>query len=86
MSACHPTSPGLHARYEVHPADEDTAAAPEAEDVTVSVEIDVGDWVLLVEYHLADAYLMAVEQWAADGAGGDPPQARAVVARSLGLR
>lgn len=79
-------SPGLYARYEVDQADEHDAAAPEAEQVVATVEVDPMDWVLLVEYHLTDAYLMAVEEWAAEGSGGQPPTARGVFRSAMGSR
>ena len=45
------------------------------EAVVATVQVDVVDWVLMCELHVADAFVMLVEQWAADGAG-QPPDGR----------
>lgn len=77
-------SPGLMAFYGVTEVTDEDAAAPEAEHVVASVEVDVMDWVALVELHAADRYVMAVEQAVADGY--PPPEARAVVLEVLAER
>ena len=65
-------SKGLMDFYGVEEADDDQAAAPEAVTVVASVQVDVTDWVVMAELHLCDAFVMLVEQWAADGAGLPP--------------
>ncbi len=72
-------SPELAERYGVEQVDDDEAAAPEAVEVVAEVEVDPCDWLLLSEYHATDRFVMAVEEWAATGAVGRPPDARAHV-------
>lgn len=78
-------SRGLYDLYGVTEASEDEAAAPEAANVVAEVVVDLGDWVLLVEYHATDRFVMAVEEWAATGSGG-PPTARMLLLEVLGER
>ncbi len=79
-------SPELAERYGVEHVDDDQAAAPEAEQVVAEVEVDPIDWLLLAEYEITDRFVMAVEEWAANGPGGRPPDARAHVLEVLAER
>ena len=78
-------SPGLYAFYEVTEATDEDAAAPEAHTVVASVEVDILDWVLMAELHVTDRFVMAVEDWAALGAG-PPPDGRAFLLEVLAER
>ena len=77
-------SPGLYGYYEITEATDQDAAAPEAEHVVASVEVEMMEWVALVELHAVDRYVMAVERAVADGY--PPPEARAVLLEVLGER
>lgn len=79
-------SPGLYARYEVESADDEDAAAPAVDDVLVTVEVDPMSWVLLVEYHQLDRYVLAIETWAAAGATGPPPDPHDQIRKALAAR
>lgn len=77
-------SSGLYERYQVeHMADEE-AVAPEAENVTAEVLIDPMDWVVMVDLHITDRFVMAVERWAVDG--GSPPDPRQFILDELARR
>lgn len=67
-------SRGLMARYGIGQAtDEEAAEGPEVEEVLVDVELDPMWWYALAAVDRQRQYLTAVEEWAADGARGAPP-------------
>ena len=50
------------------------------------VRVDPTRWLALVELHLVDAFVMAVEAWAVEGATRPPPDAEQWVRRVLAER
>ena len=77
-------SHGLYERYGINQATEDEAAeGPEVQELLVEVELDPLHWFTLGAVDAQRAYVTAVEEWAADGARGDPPCPIAQLALAL---
>lgn len=53
--------------------DEEAAEGPEVDELLAEVELDPLWWYALAAVDKQRAYLEVVEQWAADGARGAPP-------------
>lgn len=67
-------SRGLYATYGIVQASEEEAAeGPDVEEVMAEVELDPMWWYALGAVDAQRAYVLEVEQWAAAGANGPPP-------------
>ena len=68
-------SRGLYEAYAVGEVDDDEAAAEDVTEALAVVEVDPMMWLCLAAVDQCRAYVAAVEQWAADGCRGRPPDA-----------
>ena len=74
-------SRGLYEAYAVGEVDDDEAAAEDVQEALVVVEVDPMTWLCLAAVDQCRAYVGAVEQWAADGCRGRPPDPGVFVTR-----
>ncbi len=75
-------SAGLYKAYGVGVADDEKAAVEDVQEAQAVVEVDPVMWMVLAAIDQQRPYVAAVEQWAAGGCRGRPPDPVVVIASS----